>query len=32
MLICYIALFLYFKGRGGYKTVEIGSDGDGAAH
>ena len=32
MLICYIALFLYFKGRGGYKTVEIGGDGDGAAH
>ncbi|GIT06361.1 MAG: hypothetical protein CM1200mP29_17720 [Verrucomicrobiota bacterium] len=27
MLICYIALFLYFKGRGGYKTVEIGGDG-----
>ena len=23
MLICYIALFIYFKGRGGYKTVEL---------
>ena len=23
MLICYIALFMYFKGRGGYKTVEL---------
>ena len=23
MLICYIALFIYFKGRGGYKTVDI---------
>jgi MFS family permease len=32
MLICYIALFVYFKGRGGYKTVEIGGEGDGAAH
>ena len=32
MLICYIALFVYFKGRGGYKTVEIGDGGDGAAH
>ena len=32
MLICYIALFLYFKGRGGYKTVEIGGDGGEATH
>ncbi|HAH98069.1 MAG TPA: MFS transporter [Verrucomicrobiales bacterium] len=32
MLVCYIALFLYFKGRGGYKTVEIGGDGGGEAH
>ena len=32
MRVCYIALFLYFKGRGGYKTVEIGGDGGGAAH
>ena len=33
MLVCYIALFVYFKGRGGYKTVEIGSDsGESAAH
>ena len=32
MLICYIALFVYFKGRGGYKTVEISGGGDGAAH
>ena len=24
MLICYIALFLYFKSKGGYKAVEIG--------
>ena len=23
MLICYIVLFIYFKGRGGYKTVDI---------
>ena len=27
MLIAYIALFLYFKGRGGYKAVEIGGGG-----
>jgi len=27
MLIAYIALFFYFKGRGGYKTVEIGGGG-----
>ena len=26
MLISYIALFMYFRSRGGYKTVEIGSD------
>ena len=32
MLICYIALFVYFKGRGGYKTVELSGDGGGAAH
>lgn len=31
MLICYIALFVYFKGRGGYKTVELSGDGGGAA-
>jgi hypothetical protein len=30
MLIAYIALFFYFKGRGGYKSVEIGgSSGEG---
>ena len=29
MLIAYIALFFYFKGRGGYKTVEI--DGGGGS-
>ena len=27
MLIAYIALFFYFKGRGGYKSVEIGGEG-----
>ena len=27
MLIAYIALFFYFKGRGGYKSVELGGDG-----
>ena len=27
MLIAYIALFFYFKGRGGYKSVEIGGSG-----
>ena len=27
MLIAYIALFLYFKGRGGYKAVELGGGG-----
>jgi len=27
MLIAYIALFFYFKGRGGYKSVEIGGGG-----
>ena len=27
MLIAYIALFLYFKRRGGYKTVELGGGG-----
>ena len=32
MLVCYIALFLYFKGRGGYKAVEIGGNDGGAAH
>ncbi len=25
MLICYLALFLYFRARGGYKPVEIGA-------
>jgi cbb3-type cytochrome oxidase subunit 3 len=23
MLVCYVALIFYFKGRGGYKPVEI---------
>ena len=33
MLICYIALFIYFKGRGGYKIVDIKSASEGdAAH
>ncbi|MDP6893016.1 MAG: MFS transporter [Verrucomicrobiota bacterium] len=33
MLICYIVLFIYFKGRGGYKTVELdGATGGDAAH
>ena len=27
MLISYIALFFYFKGRGGYKSIEISGDG-----
>jgi MFS family permease len=27
MLIAYIALFFYFKGRGGYKSVELGGEG-----
>jgi len=35
MLIAYIALFVYFKRRGGYKIVEIGgsdsADGEAAA-
>jgi hypothetical protein len=26
MLGCYIALFLYFRSKGGYKPVELGSD------
>jgi len=31
MLIAYIALFFYFKGRGGYKSVELGGEsGEGA--
>jgi hypothetical protein len=25
MFVCYLALFLYFKGRGGYKPVVLGS-------
>jgi MFS family permease len=29
MLICYIALFVYFKGRGGYKTVQLAAGGSG---
>ena len=24
MLVCYVVLFLYFKGKGGYKAVELG--------
>ncbi len=27
MLVCYIGLWLYFRGRGGYKPVEIGAGG-----
>ena len=28
MLVCYISLAFYFKGRGGYKAVELGGDED----
>ena len=31
MLICYIVLFIYFKGRGGYKIVDIESASEGDA-
>ena len=30
MLVCYILLFLYFKGRGGYKPVELDTSGGSA--
>jgi len=32
MLVCYIALILYFKGRGGYKPVELSGSGGGGGH
>jgi hypothetical protein len=28
MLACYIALFMYFKSKGGYQAVHIGADAD----
>ena len=32
MLLAYIGLFLYFRSKGGYKTIELGEGGGGAAH